>query len=60
MVMDAMTKGFENIFKELDNKSGEKTFELAQSRERRTRDLDQVKFIKEEGGQIPVEEAKIK
>lgn len=28
MVMDVMIKGFENIFKEFDNKSGEKTFEL--------------------------------
>lgn len=56
-----VTKAFENIYEELDNKGEEKSlFRLAKSRKRSTRDLDQGRCIKDKEGLVFVKENDIK
>ena len=60
-VAEAKDKAFEAFYRELDSKEGEKLmFRLAKARERRTRDLDQVRYIKDEVGRVLVNEADIR
>ena len=48
-VSEVRTQAFEGLYQSLGTKEGEKSiYKLAKGRERKTRDLDQVKCIKDE------------
>ena len=52
---------YERLCQKLDTKEGEKqVFKLARIRERRTRDLDHIRYIEDENDTVLVKEAKIK
>ncbi|XP_071709338.1 uncharacterized protein [Rutidosis leptorrhynchoides] len=57
----AKDKAYEDLYRKLDSKEGANDiYRIAKARERRRRDLDNIKFIKNEAGQTLVKEDKIR
>lgn len=60
-VSEERAKAYEEFYKDLGTKNGErKIYKLAKNRERKTRDLDQVRCIKDEEGKVLVTDQNIK
>ena len=60
-VSKAHSIAFEEFYKELGTKSGEqKIYRIAKIKERKSRDLDQVRCVKDEGGNVLVTDDNIK
>ncbi|XP_070007438.1 uncharacterized protein [Nicotiana sylvestris] len=60
-ITEVKTTAYGRMYEELKGKKGEKKlFQLAKLRERKARDLDQVRCIKDEDGRLLMEDAQIK
>ncbi|XP_071718063.1 uncharacterized protein [Rutidosis leptorrhynchoides] len=60
-VARAKDKAYEDLYKKLDSKEGANDiYRIAKARERRRRDIDNIKFIKDEAGQTIVKEDEIR
>ena len=60
-VSRARGQAFDNLYQRLDTKQGEKDiYRMAKIRERKTRDVNQVKCIKDEANQLLVKSEEIK
>ncbi|XP_071713470.1 uncharacterized protein [Rutidosis leptorrhynchoides] len=60
-VARAKDKEYKDLYRKLDSKEGSNDiYRIAKARERRRRDLDNIKFIKNEAGQTLVKEDKIR
>ncbi|XP_070034367.1 uncharacterized protein [Nicotiana tomentosiformis] len=60
-VTDAKTAAYGRMYEELGGKCGEKKlFRMTRLRERKARDLDQVRYIKDEDGRVLMENAKLR
>ena len=61
MIAIAKNAAYERLYQKLETKKGEKdAFKLSTVRERRTKDLGNVRCIKDEDGKVLLEEAVIK
>ena len=61
VVSEARLKVYENLYKWLDTKDGERDiYKLAKARERKIRNLNQVKCIKDENQNVLVNEGAVK
>ena len=61
VVAEAINLVFEDFYQKLDTREGEKyIFKLAKARSRQKKDLGTVKFIKDEGGRVPLRQEDIK
>ncbi|XP_071714176.1 uncharacterized protein [Rutidosis leptorrhynchoides] len=61
VVARAKDKVYEDLYRKLDSKEGANDiFRIAKARERRRRDVDNIKFIKDEAGQTIVKEEEIR
>ena len=57
----AKNNAFERLYQKLETKEGEKdVFKLARAREKKTRDLGNVRYVKGEDGKVLVEETNIR
>ena len=57
----AKSMTYDRLYQKLESKKGEnEAFKLARARERRTKDLDVVRCIKDENGKALFEDAEIK
>ncbi|KAH1215226.1 NAD kinase 2, chloroplastic [Glycine max] len=60
-VSEARAQAFDGLYQALGTRDGERSiYRLAKGRERKTRDLDQVKCVKDEKGKVLVHEKDIK
>ncbi|XP_071727824.1 uncharacterized protein [Rutidosis leptorrhynchoides] len=60
-VARAKDKAYEDLYRKLDSKEGANDiYRIAKARERRRRDIDNIKFIKDEAGQTLVKEEEIR
>jgi len=60
-VVVAKSMAYDRLYRRLETKEGEKdVFKLARARERRTRDLDVMRCVKDEDGKVLFEDAEIK
>ena len=52
-VTEAKNRGYEDLYRKLDTKEGEKQiFKLARTRAKQQQDLEVLKYIKDEGGRV--------